>query len=288
VLLATSLLGACASSNNRVANSLQTWDAAVSTTTELSTQLRSPQTVTIPLDQIAFQLATIDSVNNLKINTNSPIVSFPEGNSFVGGLFLPKHISRFTFALESDAGRTVFVPSVIFLNDNLQVLSRIDDVQFNSKGYFSFEKEFNADSAQGIRYIVVYSKDSELDGKSELIDIAREYELMKGKELPELSYPKLYSKHSPIGNVSVNLSEVYFNTQAINNELQVKQTTTAVSKSADMPTILADTEAFYLEQISNAIKADNGKRAMSLVEEAERAGSTKARAHYDSVLNAQQ
>ena len=256
---------------------------------ELSTQLRSTQVSPVPLNSLAFQMLSLESNNQIDITADSPIVDFSEGNSFAAALLLPEHMSGFTFTLESVIGLSVFVPSVVFLNENLQEVSRIDNAKLNAKKSYSIEKQFSAEMSQAIRYILVYSKDSALDGRTERPDPAREYELSRGKELSEQAYPKLYAKHSPIGNIIVSLEDVFYSAQAVNVGLVAEGST--VNKTAPLitaPTILNDTEAFYLEQISKAIKENNLSRALSLVEEAERAGSTKAKSHYTAELEKQQ
>ena len=294
IVLIAGLLAACSSSDNFVIDSFRTSEARFSDVTELTAQLRSAQVTAVPLNSLAFQKVSLLRSNRIDITADSPIVHFPEGNSFVAALLLPEHISTFTFTLESIIGRTVFVPSVIFLDENLQEVSRIDDGQYNGKRFISMKKELSAEVAATIRYILLYSKDSALDGKTELVDPAREYELSKGKELPKYSYPKLYTKHSPIGNINVHFKDVFFSVPTINAGLateKAKQNKAGTVGSADVaaePTILSDTEAFYLQQISKAIQEGNLSRAKSLVEEAQRAGSTKAKLHYMEALKKQQ
>jgi len=283
------LLTACSSSDDLFMDSFQTWETRYSDVTELTEQLRSPQITTVSLNHLDFQKVSLERNNRIEITTDSPIVSFPEGNSYVAALFLPEYISRFTFNLKSDAGRTVFVPSVIFLDKNRQEVFRIDDAQFDAKGFFSINESVNTERAQTIRYILIYSKNSDLDGKSEMQDIAREYELKKGAELSEASYPKLYAKHSPIGRVDVNIEQIFYSADVITEvSAQNKTEIPNVAPIIMAPTILSDTEDFYLRQIHKAVKENNLSRAVSLVEEAQRAGSKKAKSYYMAELGKQQ
>lgn len=60
----------------------------------------------------------------------------------------------------------------------------------------------------------------------------------------------------------------------------------APSKPA--PVMLTETEAFYQSQIEKAVKAGDIDKAMQLVNEAERAGSTKAKSVFiDAVKRSQ-
>ncbi len=287
LVLIAGLLSACSSSDNFVSDSFHPRDAQFTETAQLIAQLRSEQITAVALHELTFQKLSLDSSNHINITANSPVVNFPEGNAFVAALFLPEHIGQFTFVLESPVGRTVLVPSVVFLNENLQQVSRIDNAQFNKKGFFSIEKAFSSKEAQAIRYILVYSKNSELDGKTEVVDVAREYELSKGRVLPETT--KLYAQHSPIGRMNIRFKDVFFTAQSI-NQRPISDDTVSFKASPDVkaPTILSDTEAFYLQQISKALQQGNAVRAKRLVEEAQRAGSTKAQAHYMEALKKQQ
>ena len=281
-MLLASLLVACSSSGNFVSDTSRAVKSQFADIDELTEQLRTPQVNPVPLNSLAFRMLSLEGTDRIDITADSPIVHFPEGNSFTAALLLPERMSSFTFSLDSITGRTVFVPSVLFLDKNFQEIARIDDVELNNKA-LSLQKNFTEEMANNARYVLVYTKDSVLDGKTALRDIAREYEEAKGNELSEIEYPRPYAKHSPIGNINVLIKDVYFSAETLNAIANETATNNAASSVAAV-VILSDTEAFYLEQISKALKEGNDSRALSLVEEAERAGSTKARSHYENQL----
>ncbi|MFT7053009.1 MAG: maltose operon protein, partial [Psychromonas sp.] len=184
VLLA-SLLTACSASDNYVAHSFHTKDSQFTDVVKLTTKLRSPQVTSVAVNSLPFQMLSLKSDNHINITADSPVVNFPEGNSFVAALLAPENVNQFTFVLESTVGRTVFVPHVIFLNENLQEIARIDNAQFKNNKFFSIKKAFGGEQAQSIRYMLVYSKDSDLNGKTEVVNVAREYELDMGHDVSE-------------------------------------------------------------------------------------------------------
>ncbi|MFT6927674.1 MAG: maltose operon protein [Psychromonas sp.] len=291
LVVLVSLLAACSSGGNVVTDVFRTWNTQFSDVAELTAKLRTKQIKPVPVINLPFQMLSLDSNNRIDITDSSPVVNFPQGKSFVAALLLPEQISRFTFSLESITGRTVFVPSVVFLNENLQEVSHSADAQFTDEGVYSIENAFTAEMTQAIRYVLVYSKDSVLDGKTELVDPIREYEKNKGNDLSESSYPKVYAKHSPIGHLNIRLKDVFFSAPLpmIGENTTKNEANQMTIKTIDAaPTILSDTEEFYLQQISKALKEDNLSRAKSLVKEAERAGSTKAKSHYLKELGKQQ
>jgi maltose operon protein len=285
------LLTSCSAPNHFVHESFSSLNEQLSNNTALISQLRSNSIKTTSIKQLPFQMLSLNSNNKIEISGQSPVVHFTDGNAFVAALFLPKHINGFSFNLKSNAGKTVFVPSVIFLNNDLAEVSRIDSGQFNKKGFFSIEKTFTDKLAQSIRYILVYSKDSVLNGHTEVINVAREYELEKGNEASEVSFPRLYAKHSPIGSISISFNDVFFSADLVSSRLlgsaaeQNKIIDISTQKSVNTPAILSDTEAFYLVLIKKAMQSGDKIRAKNLMEEAERAGSTKARAYYIETLN---
>ena len=275
-ILLVGLLAACSSSDNFI---FRISDTQLDAAEKLTTQLRTEQIKSVSQNSLSFQMASLDSNNHIDITADSPVVKFLEGNSFVAPLFLPEHLDRFTFVLESAASRTVFVPSVIFLNENLEEVVSINNALFNSKGFFSIEKTFSGEIAQSIRYMLVYSKDSELNGRTEIVNVAREYELSKGKVVTEVSFPRLYVKHSPIGKLDIRFEDVFYSAEASTNSLDRKNSK-QTSPTDEKPVILSDTEDFYLQQISKALQEGNDSRAKLLVKEAQRAGSIKAQAYY--------
>lgn len=279
LVLLVSSLTACSSGGNFASDSVRTWKTQSIDIAEITTKLRGQQYTAIELKDIQYQGVSVDSNNNIDISVNSPVVNFPEGESFTGALILPKNMTSFTFYLESIASRSVFVPTVIFLNENLEQIDIIDDYVLEKRGFFSLEKKMDTKVSKNARYVLIYTKDNELDGRTELFDIAREYEESRGKELSEFTYPRRYAEHSPIGTLNVQLKNVFFNTGF------VAQNVTPVATESKMPT---STEAAILQKISDEVTQDNIAGAIKLVEEAEKAGSTKAQAHFMDALKKHQ
>jgi len=284
VLLA-GLQVACSSSMDSVQTSTKPYSEGAA----LTEDLRSPNVKTVSLEQVDFQKLSLDHKNRIDITDESPVMRFAEGNSYVAALLLPDNLSHYTFHLESPANSTVFVPSVVFLDIHNQPVLKINDAQFTANDTFVFSETLSKEQTALIRYALIYSKNSDLDGKTAMRDVAREYELQKGKTLSEASYPIPYAKHSPTGKLNVSLEQVFYLAEKPVHKIPV-QATEKVKEVSDIvvddtPVILSDTEQFYLDQISKAIKEKDYDRAIKLVQEAERAGSTKARSYYDMEMD---
>ncbi len=277
VLLPVLLVGC--SAVDLVTDSARAVGTQFSDSGKLTQQLRSSQVNLVALENLTFRVLSLDNANRIDITADSQAIALADGNSFVAPLLLPENISRFTFSLESITGRTVFVPSVLFLDENFQELTRISDAILIDQSLM-LEKIFDEKMTSNVRYIVVYTKDSELNGKTELRDIMREYEESRGKTLSEIDYPKPYSQHAPIGNINVTIKDAYFDANIAKKRQETKEVKEQVTPTIQTVDILNDTEAFYLQQISKAINEGELSRAKSLTEEAVRAGSTKALPHY--------
>ena len=249
--------------------------------TTLTEHLRSPDVNTVSLDQVDFQRLSLEHNNRVDITDESPIMRFSEGNSYVAALLLPNNLSHFTFHLESPANATVFVPSVVFLDRHNQPVMEASDAQFTTNDTFLINETISKAQTALIRYALIYSKDSEFDGKTAMRDVAREYEQQKGKTLSEVSYPIPYAQHSPIGRLDVSLDQVFYHAEKTRD----KMTELTTEKGSEASVILSDTEQFYLNQISKAIKEKDNERAIKLVQEAQRAGSTKAQSYYDQEMS---
>ena len=63
---------------------------------------------------------------------------------------------------------------------------------------------------------------------------------------------------------------------------------TSAAKPIPAPTMLSETETFYSSQIEKAVKAGDIDKAMQLVNEAERAGSTKAKSVFIDAIKRSQ
>lgn len=278
-----SMLVACSSSANLKGDVNHSDETRAANEEKQIEQLRAEQAQAVSLDKLSYQMLSLEGSNRIDITPESPIVQFPDGKAYVAALFIPEQINRFKFVLESEAEKTVLVPSVLMLDEKMQQVAQLGDASFDAKGYFILEETFEANIADSIRYIIVYSKEKDLSGTTEVVNVAREYEIAKGNAVSDVAFPRLYAKHSPFGRVNIRLEDIFYSAKAIQNKARVqspKPPSTVTPSAIEKPTILSDTEAFYLQQISKAVAQGDDVRAKNLVEEAERAGSVKVRTFY--------
>ncbi len=299
------LLSACSNSGEQrpleVTDPFRTWGTQFVDEAKIAANLKSGNVSVKQANQLQYQLLSVDRTNRIDVTETSPVVAFPEGRSYTAALLIPDNISQFTFHLDSIVSRTVFVPTAVFYDQALNEVLRVEETELNQDGFLSMKQQLTPEQSQRARYILIYSKASEYGGKTELIDPKTVYEEKNGGGgLPPAF--KYYTKHSPIGNLDIRFSSVKYRssqfgvvgTQSNNQAVAATPVvaTAAATATATAPAqqveMLNDTEAFYLQQISKAVAQDDLSRALNLVEEAERAGSSRAQTHFMQQLKIQQ
>ncbi|GAB1621653.1 MalM family protein [Agarivorans albus] len=314
VIVGCILASGCSSSSDEkpfeVTDPFRTWNTQYVDEAKIAANLQSNNVSPLLPSQLQYQLLALDRTNRIDVTEKSPVVRFPEGNSYTAALLIPDNINQFTFHLDSIVGRTVFVPTVIFYDERLKEITRVEDTTLNAEGFLSMKHDLMPEQAKQARYVLVYSKATEFAGRTELIDPKSVYEEKTGGGLPPAF--KYYSKHSPIGNLDIRFSDVLFSSSFVTTPASTSQqnvtpvepapvkaesastaaaataTTAVVASQAKDEEMLSDTENFYLEQISKAVEKNDLSRALNLVEEAERAGSSKAQSHFMEQLKKQQ
>ncbi len=271
------LLTACTSGVNLKDKSSGISSPTSNNVSEFTSLLRSTDVPVVSFDSLLYKKLSLDSNNSINISETSPIVNFAEGNAFVAALIIPDGLGKFTFVLRSTIGNTVFIPHVIFLNQNLQEVWRIDDISNDKAGHLLMKSTFDGNLAKNMRYVIVYSQDKDLDGKTELFDISREYELKKGRVVPKAN--KVYATHEPIGTVNIAIEDVFYRSNSLSisssgGEDDIVKGFTMPNDDQKTSIMLRESE-YYLDEISKAIKDGDLEHALRLVEKAKSVLATK-------------
>ncbi|WP_256384453.1 MalM family protein [Photobacterium toruni] len=231
---------------------------------------------------------------SVAINAQSQIGQFPDGKSYFAAFSLPSHVEQMQVKLDSIIRKDqVFAPTVILLNANFQPVKTIDlkDFTLTSSNLLqraAYQKTIMM-TATKTPYMIVYSSEKY---RGDTITIPHP-ERMRAEELglprpivtdPEIKYAltgQLHLAFKPTQLKSYQVSTPALAPQAIIADSSVTPkvvakapTAVAVASSAMLP----ETEAFYNQQITSAIKQKNIKKALQLLDEAKRAGSTSAEA----------
>ena len=193
-------------------------------------------------------------------------------------------------------GKQVFAPNVLVLDQQQQPAA------FYSSNQFSYqpaslltgdrlESTLKLAPAPGQKqiYLLIYTTEQDLKTQTTLEGAAKAYAQATGNQPPNIPDPQ--AKHSTQGHLNLKVSSerssdaitigshMASDTNATPQPVQ-QQPAAAPAKVALLP----DTENYFNQQIQKAIKQGNMAQAMTLVEEAERLGSTSARPTFISSI----
>ncbi|MBL0597851.1 hypothetical protein JD516_08490 [Aeromonas jandaei] len=265
----------------------------------LSTLMASPACCVdfaqMPLDVLPED----DSALDISLNSSSPVFDFKDGKSYFKAFQLPKKRSQIDITLKSYFTDSIMLPSVLFLDQNLRVIKEVNAEQFKIV-YGSIGRRISLDShitlefassGQQAEFMIIKADPKSRQGETKVMSAARKWAKETGLAEPVEADPVF--AHSMIGNLSLSvrssghmlssgqvmsLGSVHKQSIIAMPQLTIGNNNAVVSPVLDSaPAMLSETEAFYQSQIEKAVKAGDIDKAMQLVNEAERAGSTKAK-----------
>lgn len=254
----------------------------------------------------------------LAIDGKQPSYQFDEGMSYFAAYRLPLNTGNLAITLASQVSKTVLIPKVVILDAEFKVTRVLGESVFTYQPAHLLDndriegKVFVDRSMPGNpateTYMVVYAPADELAGSTTILHPAKAFARANGTVEPDIKDPVI--PHSPWGLVQIKvvdmakgqgLEAVFKPEYSDKVEMsQAKPAATAVAATAattaavaaapskPAPAMLSETESFYNSQIEKAVKAGDIDKAMQLVNEAERAGSTKAKSVFiDAVKRSQ-
>ncbi len=254
----------------------------------------------------------------LTIDGKQPSYQFDEGMSYLAAYRLPVNTGNLAITLASQVSKTVLVPKVVMLDAQFKVTRVLGESVFTYQPAHLLDndriegKVFVDRSMPGNpateTYMVVYAPADELSGSTTILHPAKAFARANGTVEPDIKDPVIH--HSPWGLLQIKVVDMakgqgleavfkpeYSDKVAMS---QAKPATTAVAATAattaavaatpstPAPAMLSETETFYSSQIEKAVKAGDIDKAMQLVNEAERAGSTKAKSVFIDAIKRSQ
>ncbi|PSW16463.1 transcriptional regulator [Photobacterium rosenbergii] len=249
-----------------------------------------------------------DSID-FAVDEYSQIGEFPEGKSYFAGFVLTENVERMRVDLKSWMRTSgVFAPKVLLLSPTFQIVESYDltDFEFKPSSMFqlnSYHKRFDMNQAT-TPYMVVYSPLEYREGQIEVPHPERIRAEELGMARPMVTDPII--QHQKFGSLELDMkptalrsyraSEAPKATVATPVVTQAKPavaaaapvaapaaitTATAASvASSSSAKMLPESEAFYNSQIKAAVESNDMQKALTLMEEAKRAGSSTAEATF--------
>ena len=275
-------------------------------------ELRSARVCCTSLDQIRFLPLETKGSKFYEINQSSSAYDFATGKSFFSAFALPTNLDRATFTIEAVAGATVFVPTVLILDEGFAVSRAVASDEFvytpagfmepqRLKGKFSIDRRYGSDIARE-KYLLVFTTSEDLRGSTQLISEARLYARSRGLADPGLPDP--VAQHAATGVIRISTSDLETSAKATTNYVSEQRSAqqyvapvapapipaekaaapvpvpAARSKAAPsggQQAMLKETQQMYDRMIRESVSSGDMDRAWRLVQEAERAGSPSAR-----------
>ncbi|MCS3831612.1 maltose operon protein [Aeromonas veronii] len=285
-------------------------------------QLGSATVCCTSISELQYQPLAAEQKRVVAIDGSSPAFNFPEGKSYYAAFKLPTNSGDLKVTVAGLIDKTLFNPTVLLLDSQFKPTRTIgaDIITYKParmldgdrvEGVFTIDRSY-VGNPNNETYMVIYTTQATLSQTTQAMSPSK----MMAKSLSVQDYgakdPLI--PHSAWGVVKIDVEDmsasalgdnfykpVYqeaidANTPIVDatpNKLVVPVATaatatavTTVAKPA--PVMLSETEAFYQSQIEKAVKAGDIDKAMKLVNEAERAGSTKAKSVFiDAVKRSQ-
>ncbi|WP_321148738.1 MalM family protein [Aeromonas jandaei] len=310
-ILCSTLMTACASLEATVAPT-QEYKSILDSRASALQQLGTATVCCSSISELRYQPLAAEQKKVIAIDGSSPAFNFPEGKSYYAAFKLPTNSGDLKITVAGLIDKTLFNPTVLMLDSQFKPTRTIgsDIITYKParmldgdrvEGVFTIDRSY-VGNPNNETYMVIYTTQSTLSQTTQAMSPSK----MMAKSLSVQDYgakdPLI--PHSAWGVVSIDVEDmsstklgdnfykpVYqeaidANTPIVDpapNKLVVPAATAAaVATRAAVPVkpapvMLSETEAFYQSQIEKAVKAGDIDKAMQLVNEAERAGSTKAK-----------
>ena len=311
------LLGGCSAFEAQVAPTQQ-YKQVVSDREAALSALSATSECCRDLTALPYKALAVGNDQVVPIEASSPVYRFEEGKSYLVAYRLPVNSGDLRITVEGIIDHTLFNPIAMMLDSRHQVTRKLgpETFKYEPARFMDgdrMEAVFTVDRSQvgnpnNENYLLIYTDESKL---GETTTAMSQTKLMaKSMSVVDYGATDPVIPHSPWGVIRLSVEDLsgkqtssnYYKptydapiappapaVEATPNKLVVPAATVAgASTSKPAPVMMSETEAFYHSQIEKAVKAGDIDKAMQLVNEAERAGSTKAKSVFiDAVKHSQ-
>ncbi|WP_448310672.1 maltose operon protein MalM [Pantoea sp. PGP6] len=261
----------------------------------------APQVAPDQLQHLSWQPVSASQSQTIQLANSGQSLNAPHIAGPVAAFSLPANIGELTVTLSSEvANNQVFAPNVLVLDENMRPAA-----WFPSR-YFTYQKPgvMAADRLEGVMkltpalgqqkiYLLVFTTEQDLTQTTTLLDPAKAYAQGTGHAVPDIPDP--IARHISQGTLKLKLqtssgssilvgplfgssgpgSVTVGNTAPASAYRAAPAAATAPAAKAEP--IMSDTEGYFNQKIKQAVDSGNIDKALKLLDEAERLGSTSAR-----------
>jgi len=247
------------------------------------------------LSKLDYQAITQPGKFDFEINSKNPAFSFSTGKSFVKGFMLPETNGVMKIAISAPVVNSVFVPTALLLDDQYKPMQvyGTETIKYDSSSLLNVDRylgkiELPAMFSDGrkAKYLLILTTTEAMNGATELAEPYAPAETLGRADIVNRIYLDKPIPHTATGvfrlafeylpSSKKSAQTMVSETSLVDNEKQAKAliapTAIVVNKA-----IQPETEAMFIELIEQAVKNGETNKALQFVDEAELAGSTKAR-----------
>lgn len=266
------------------------------------------------LQQLVWTPVDQSKAQTTQLSTGGQPLNVPGISGPVVAYSVPANIGELTLTLSSEVNKqtSVFAPNVLILDQNMTPSA------FFPSEYFTYQEPgvMSADRLEGVMrltpalgqqkiYVLVFTTEKDLQQTTTLLDPAKAYAKGVGNAVPDIPDP--IARHTTDGLVKLKVSTnsassvlvgplfgssstgpvTVGNTAAPAYTAPAATTAAPVATTAPAPAkkaepVLNDTEEYFNNAIKQAVKRGDVDKALKLLDEAERLGSTTARSTFIS------
>ena len=240
---------------------------------------------------------------DVTLGTASATINQGDIQGAVAAFALPADRGSLEITLSSIAtGKTVYAPNVLVLDEQMRPAA------FYPSSYFPYQQPgiVSSDRLEGTLkltpalgqkhiYLLVYTTRQDLAETTQMVNPAKAYAAGVGNAVPDIPDP--IARHTTTGLLSLKVSaeqksgnvmigQVFPSSAPAAAPVVVGSTAPAAAPAVTKPDapMLDDSEHYFNDAISKAVKAGDVDKALKLLDEAERLGSKTARKTFiDSV-----
>ena len=270
----------------------------------------APAIPTDALQQLTWTPVDQSSTQSTQLSTGGQRLDVAGITGPVAAYSVPANIGELTLTLSSEVNKqtSVFAPNVLILDQNLTPSA------FFPSSYFTYQAPgvMSADRLEGVMrltpalgqqklYVLVFTTNNDLQQTTTLLDPAKAYAKGVGNAVPDI--PDQIARHTTDGllklKVKTNSSSSVLvgplfgssgpGPVTVGNTAAPATAYTAPAVAAPAPApakksepMLNDTESYFNNAIKDAVAKGDVDKALKLLDEAERLGSTSARSTFIS------
>lgn len=270
----------------------------------------APAIPTSALQQLTWTPVDQSSTQSTQLSTGGQRLDVAGITGPVAAYSVPANIGELTLTLSSEVNKqtSVFAPNVLILDQNLTPSA------FFPSSYFTYQAPgvMRADRLEGVMrltpalgqqklYVLVFTTNNDLQQTTTLLDPAKAYAKGVGNAVPDIPDP--IARHTTDGllklKVKTNSSSSVLvgplfgssgpGPVTVGNTAAPATAYTASAVAAPAPApakksepMLNDTESYFNNAIKDAVAKGDVDKALKLLDEAERLGSTSARSTFIS------